>query len=59
MLDLVKWSFTLPMIAIVLALGARLASNGFQFILKKISDWFSEDRPREVFTRHSCTKSLD
>ena len=35
MLDLVKWSFTLPMIAIVLALGVRLASNTFQSILRK------------------------
>ena len=31
MLELVKWSFTLPMIAIVLALGARLASKSPQF----------------------------
>jgi hypothetical protein len=53
MLDLVKWSFTLPMIAIVLALGAQLASSSLQFILKKTGDWLLETRQPEGFTRHS------
>jgi hypothetical protein len=56
MLDLVKWSFTLPMIAIMLALGARVASQTFQFIFKKTSDLFSGHQLPQGFTPHSCAE---
>lgn len=52
MLELVKWSFTLPMAAIVLALAARAASGALQSLLKATNHPIVENRVRERLACH-------